>query len=72
MVGLQAIQDMTAKGVPGGKQGMIEIVRWIMTHAEPLHKPLGGKIGHSGKGDDFREIQPVEAMMQGAAGSFAG
>src|SRR5687767_9754345 len=49
---------------------MVEILRWIVCHAEPLHDLAGPPIGRHGIGDDLVELQGVEAEGQRGAGAL--
>lgn len=58
----QTIQDVAAQRMALGYVGVVEIVRWILSHAELLHHAPGAQIRRDGHGDQFFEASHLERV----------
>ncbi len=70
--GLNAVEDVAAMGVGCGESGMVEVVGWVMGHAELFHNAAGAEVGGNGKGDDLFKSEISERVMKDSACAFSG
>ena len=61
----EAIQHVPPERMPFGQQRMIEVVRRIPGHTEPLHNPARTKVVWHCKRYDLAQTQLLKAERQG-------
>lgn len=66
------VENMAAERVAGRDAGVIEVKLGMVNHAQSFHHAAGGKVGGHGEGDDLRQAQGLEAVIEHGAGAFGG
>ena len=51
---------------------MVEVARWIVLHADPLHDPTRRYVARHCKGDDLRQVKWAKPVGERRPGRFRG
>src|SRR4029079_10808309 len=60
----EAVEDMASKRMPGRQPGVVEVVRWVVVHAESIHDGTRACVGHGGEGDDLVEPERLDPDLE--------
>ena len=63
---------MAAQWVADGDFGVVEIFGGVVTHAEFFHDPAGALVSWNGEGDDLRERESCEGVIEKSLRAFCG
>jgi hypothetical protein len=67
-----SIQQVTTQGIALIEHGMVEVITWIVCHAQSLHDPARADILRHREGDDLAHCQMVATIVEDGARRFSG
>ena len=63
---------MAAKSVTWWQGGVVEVVGWVVGHAELFHHAAGAQVAGNGESDEAVELELVEGVIDDGASAFGG
>ena len=67
-----AVEDVATEGVAFREIRVVEVFGGVVRHAELFHDAAGAEICRDGEGDEARELEGVEGVVEDGAGTFSG